>query len=346
MDLDSLKRKIQNHFTDGLAVVVGSGLSAAEGIPGMWDLGQHLLREIPPHVTSPSTSVWKAIEDDLRNNVDLETTLLRNQPDELLESSIMKTTARYLLDFERAIFQDVFCNGRKLRFTRLLEVLSKETSGIPVITTNYDRLIELATEQAGIGIDSSFVGHRHGVFDANGSRMSLCRDGKINKQTRSFQKIFSPHIRLLKPHGSFDWYYTTKGPIRCSIDIDGERLIITPGRNKYLRGYDRPFDHHISKSNDAIDKGSRFLIVGYGFNDDHLQTHLTPRLENGDPAIVLTRSLSDKAAALLPSCRGTIAITREKGGNGTLVLTHDGQFHFPSINIWDVSEFVCEVWNK
>jgi len=34
MKLPELKKVLQDHFTDGLLVVVGSGLSAEEGIPG------------------------------------------------------------------------------------------------------------------------------------------------------------------------------------------------------------------------------------------------------------------------------------------------------------------------
>ena len=42
MDCDALVTFVQEHFTDGLALVVGSGLSAAEGIPGMPALATHL----------------------------------------------------------------------------------------------------------------------------------------------------------------------------------------------------------------------------------------------------------------------------------------------------------------
>ena len=42
MDYDALVTFAQEHFTDGLALVIGSGLSAAEGIPGMSALATHL----------------------------------------------------------------------------------------------------------------------------------------------------------------------------------------------------------------------------------------------------------------------------------------------------------------
>ena len=42
MDYDELVDFVQGHFTDGLALVIGSGLSGAEGIPGMPALATHL----------------------------------------------------------------------------------------------------------------------------------------------------------------------------------------------------------------------------------------------------------------------------------------------------------------
>ena len=41
-DLHELKLLLQDHFRDGLVTVVGSGLSCAEGLPGMTELAEHL----------------------------------------------------------------------------------------------------------------------------------------------------------------------------------------------------------------------------------------------------------------------------------------------------------------
>lgn len=344
MDLDTLKKRLQDHFTDGLVAVVGSGLSVAEGIPGMGQLADHLLATIPKDVPPASYETWEKIELELKSGQDLESALLKFPGDSHIEAAIVRNTAHFLLDFEKQVFEDVLVNGRVLRFSRLLRVMRKEPNGIPVITTNYDRLIELAAEAEGIGVDSSFVGHRLGAFDPKGSRMSLCRDVSILKKRP--RKEFCDHIRLFKPHGSFDWYSSDKGPIRCALDISGRRLMITPGGNKYLTGYEPPFDRHIGTANEVIDRGSRFLFVGYGFNDAHLQTHITPRMKHGDPAIIITRSLSENAKTLLPQCRGSIAITRAELGNGTAIITHNAMHHIPGVDLWDVNVLVQEVWKR
>jgi len=39
VEVEELKRRIQSRFSDGVVVVVGSGLSCAEGIPCMGDVG-------------------------------------------------------------------------------------------------------------------------------------------------------------------------------------------------------------------------------------------------------------------------------------------------------------------
>ena len=65
MDYDALVTFAQEHFTDGLALVIGSGLSAAEGIPGMSALATHLsngaglLTETDATLRYPHTSVWR-----------------------------------------------------------------------------------------------------------------------------------------------------------------------------------------------------------------------------------------------------------------------------------------------
>ena len=47
MELDSIKQIIQDFFQENTLTVVGSGLSAAEGIPGMSALSNELQSKIP-----------------------------------------------------------------------------------------------------------------------------------------------------------------------------------------------------------------------------------------------------------------------------------------------------------
>jgi len=87
MDLGELKQHLQEHFTDGLVTIVGSGLSVAEGIPGMRDLATHLQKEVPTRLSSESRPVWDRISAELDKGTDLETTMLTHPPDSELETA-------------------------------------------------------------------------------------------------------------------------------------------------------------------------------------------------------------------------------------------------------------------
>jgi hypothetical protein len=54
VNYDDVVRFVQQHFTDGLVLVVGSGLSAAEGIPGMPALAGHLATSAHELVGEPA----------------------------------------------------------------------------------------------------------------------------------------------------------------------------------------------------------------------------------------------------------------------------------------------------
>jgi hypothetical protein len=150
---------------------------------------------------------------------------------------------------------------------------------------------------------------------------------------------------IFKPHGSLDWYVRNGTPVfHASTLTEATRLIITPGNNKFRNGYESPFDHHRNRANEAIDKASRYLILGYGFNDDHLETHLTPAIKNGKPTLVITRSLSPKVEELAKSYTNVIAIEEhtDQGVNGTNIII-DKVSYFFNCNLWDLKEFITEI---
>jgi hypothetical protein len=275
MDVGSLKKRLQDHLTDGQVTIVGSGLSTAEGVPGMGGLANYLRTEVPKRIASGSKIVWDKIAAALAGGKDLESALLENAPDPALEAVIVELTAGLIGDAEATILTEVVSGPRQLRFSRLLTHMVKPKTGIPIVTTNYDRLIEVAAETAGLRTDTLFVGNHIGLLDSIGSKWALCCG--VKKGKREVIREFAPFVKIFKPHGSLDWFLQGTRPVRCSMKLNDRPLIITPGLNKFRGGYDRPFDTHRDQGNREIDRAARFLIIGYGFNDDHLQTHLLPR---------------------------------------------------------------------
>jgi len=342
MTSDELKKRLQAHFTDGLVTIVGSGLSCAEGIPGMKTLGGHLNVEVPRHLDTSLQTQWEPIAELLTAGYDLESAMLAHAPTPEVESVIVTLTSRFIAQYESAVLQEVFSGTRTLRLTRLFKHLLKPPTGIPIITTNYERLVEIAAEMAGLGVDTQFVGHSYARLDAKECRMSFCRDTQTIK--RNVHLRYADRVVLSKPHGSLDWYQHNSEPMRCPYDLDLPRLLITPGRNKFRTGYDRPFDSHRERANRDIDRASRFLILGYGFNDDHLETHLSPRIRDGTPTLVLTHSLSPNGANLLAESPAMTVIAYDPATDpGAIVHTKIGTTAFNGANIWDLSQFIAEV---
>ena len=341
--LHDLKLLLQRHFSDGLVTIVGSGLSCAEGLPGMGELADHLCQAIGTSLKDDEIARWREILPLLKE-IGLEAALLSKPPGPALEAEIVTETAKIIAKREKEVITEVFLGVRTLRLTGLLRHIIKPAHGIPIITTNYDRLVEIAVEEAGLGVDTMFVGRLAGKLNEKESRLSFCRDVSLKKNRISYH--YQTRVIVYKPHGSLDWYARNGQPVHYSGDLVGiARLIITPGKNKFRNGYDSPFDHHRSRANDAIDRGSRFLILGYGFNDDHLETHLLPAIRGGKPALLITYKLSSTAEALANECGNVIALEKasENGVDGTRAIVNRVESFIPNKNLWDVQSFIKEV---
>lgn len=345
MDLHALKARLQAHLSDGLVTIVGSGLSCAEGLPGMGELADYLLANVGHGLSGADEAAWLAVSP-LISAKGLEAALLAAPPTPLLEASISAATGQFISERERKVVSEVFAGKRKLRLTRLLAHLVKPAAGMTIVTTNYDRLIEIAVEEADIGADTMFIGRFAGQLNERESQMSFCRAATVKPRRTAVTLQYRPRALICKPHGSLDWYARAGRPVFYAGDLpDAVRLIITPGQNKFRNGYESPFDHHRSRANDAIDRAGRYLVLGYGFNDDHLETHLSPGIKGGKPTLMLTRSLSAVARQLALMHANVIALEHANvsGIEGTVVIAEQKEFFFPGVGMWDVDSFVTEV---
>jgi len=342
MSVDEAKKNIQSIFRDGLAVIVGSGLSTAEGLPSMTGLANHLISALDGKLAEPHRSNWEQISAALSTGVGLEQALTDIEPDEEVLSLIKEETATLFRTNERAIITEVVKEAKFLRFTHLIRAFPPSSAVIPIITTNYDRLLEYACEVRGYCVDSMFVGNYLGKLDRKESTLSFCRGYKTRQNKVVLE--YAQRFKVLKPHGSLDWYYLGGRPIRCSADLNMTPLIIPPGASKYRAGYDQPFDVHREQANYEIDRASRYLIIGYGFNDDHLQTHLDKNLRDGKPCLVVTKELSPSGSSLFKSCTNVTALTEKKGHpKCTEYRNFDGSVRDLDGGLWDIENLVKEV---
>lgn len=340
MNFEELTRFVQEHFTDGLALVIGSGLSAAEGVPGMPALAAHLSAHATS-LTADDAELWVQVQKVLDAGEGLEAALLSHPPSDTLEAWISRTTCELLVPKERQVMSAVLRGEHTLRLTTFLTNVLKPVNGIPIVTPNYDRLVELACEMAGFHVDTTAIGHYSGSFDHVRSAMGSCRGIATRGKTVVLDHF--PRAIVLKPHGSFDWYRNGSDARRCGLDLDAERLLITPGINKYRAGYNAPFDKHRDLANDYIKAAARLLVVGYGFNDDHLQTHLVKRIQDGTPTLILNRSAGAMVSRLSEESSRCVCLSKPAESTGVAMVTRGQSIEYSGPDLWDLGVLAKEL---
>lgn len=347
LEVNQIKQDLQQHLSQGLVVIVGSGLSCAEGMPGMPALTQHLARADPIAAgVECDKSSWTKLIGEIRQH-GVEDALQRNSPDPAVADFIRIECASCMRAPEEAIIQDVLTQKKVLRFTSLLPYLPSG-SRLPVVTTNYDRLLELAIEVAGYRVDTKALGTYHAPFSTTEGAYAFCTKIEVGKgQRRTIRKVEQRVVSLYKPHGSLDWINFGGVPVRSGFSVaPKDSLIITPGQQKYRAGYDKPFDMQRSLANEAIIKASKLLIIGYGFNDDHLEVHLDAKIKSGTPTLILARNLTGNTLVHLtrPSVR---ALEQNAAiGKGTIVHFGSQTLTLQDEDLWDVNGFVTGVMGK
>lgn len=333
---------LQKFFNDGLVTIIGSGLSCAEGLPSMSELAAALISELSKRCPSDDFSTWKIIEEKILYGVSLEEAACCVPVSETLENLIVSIVANFVQNAELATIKLCLETERNLKLTYLLPHLSVQHPKFArIITTNYDRLIEVAAESQNFWVDTGFCGRFIGCFAPDKSKYQ----GSVGRRAygrQNINPIFPPRVQLFKPHGSLDWTLRQGIPIHSPFLVGELPLIITPGTSKYLKGYQQPFDTHIASGNKAIDAASALLFIGYGFNDDHLQTHIISRLKTGIPGLILVRSLTDSAKKLISETPSLIALS-SAGNNNTLVTTSVQEWTVDNLELWDIEQFVIGV---
>ncbi|HEX6666271.1 MAG TPA: SIR2 family protein [Solirubrobacterales bacterium] len=338
--IDAVKAHLQGFVKDGLVTVIGLGHSASLGLPTMPQLADHLRGEMPVLLQGEEVDEWQAVESALDEGRHLEPALDAVAHDGPVTDKIIAVAANSIATAESVAIERISRDPNTFPLARLIDKIGF-SGKVRIITTNYDRLIELAAEMAGLMLDTGFTGAHHGRYDVERSREAL--RATYLRGRRKLKAVYRPHVVLAKPHGSLDWYQGPNGPIRSPYPLDLPRLMITPGESKYRHGYEQPFDHHIALANEAIDAASAVLAIGFGFNDPHLQTHLVPRIERGLPTLILTRNLTEAAAALVTKCPNVCALDRAEAGGGTRVQWDGNTQDFPDIHIWQLDNFIDEV---
>lgn len=317
-------------------LVLGSGASAAHGIPGMSDLKEHLLGiSHPPSSTSEDTERWEEFRAKLRD-ADLESALDAVRLSEALTNHVVEKTWNFLAPHDYQVFEQAIKKRDLFPLTRLFQHLFNSTQkNVHVVTPNYDRLAEYAADSGNL---THYTGFNYGHI----------RERAVNKPSIHVGHSPTRTVNIWKVHGSLDWFRDSAGivvglPISKVFPSSVSPVIITPGIEKYRLTHEEPFLSIKTEADKALRNADAYLCIGYGFNDSHLQTTLTERCrERKVPLIVLTKELSATAIQFLKTgnCGQYLAI--EESNNGCRVYSRefpDGE-EIVEEPIWQLEQFL------
>lgn len=150
-------------------------------------------------------------------------------------------------------------------FLRRIARRSNRKSRTKIFTTNYDRCFEEAGRQGRYVVIDGFSHTMPPTFDAVYFTYDIVRRGRDDEMQDFIPNVF----HLYKLHGSIDWERKT-GEIH-KLSNPTNPLLIYPRSSKYELAFEQPYLEMMSALQTAVrEPDTGLLIVGFGFNDNHL----------------------------------------------------------------------------
>ncbi|MDQ5937606.1 MAG: hypothetical protein QG574_4965 [Cyanobacteriota bacterium erpe_2018_sw_21hr_WHONDRS-SW48-000092_B_bin.40] len=332
---EELLKRAQDCIANFPAIILGSGASAKYGLSGMKSLGEHLIKTIDcDNIEAPG---WAAFRSSLKEGKDLETALQTSNLEESLIRKIVIATWTLISQENTTLFKNVFNNINYLALSRLYRCLLGTThTRLQVITTNYDCLAEYAANATRYQFYTGFTQGFIGEIDESPRILAF----KNNQPVKT--------IDIAKVHGSLDWFGSTDGLVRSitgaiSIPSNWQPLIVTPGVSKYEKTYNEPFRSVLARADHALINANSYLSIGYGFNDNHIQTKLITAIErDGKKIVILARTLTEATRRMITSGLVKNFLALEQGAEGESIAYCPDNLSGIVISapIWELDSFL------
>ena len=238
-------------------------------------------------------------------------------------------------------------------FRRLVDTLPEGDPILHVLTPNYDTLFEHACDAEGIHYTTGFFGGIMRLINWSAVEQSLClrqQDRRGNRLKPSYK--LRKHARLYKVHGSLNLFWHRNAVVENNAWMwnppdFASRVIITPGLSKYetLQNYRKEL---LNSADKAIEKSDRFLFLGYGFNDTHLETYIRQKLIiQSCKGLIVTKDSNSRIESLLSDAENLWLVCKKQGDGeeGTRIFNkrYAGWLDLPTKRYWDVVTFTTEI---
>lgn len=350
--------EIRSFFREKPFLFFGTGMSCALDTQfGMPALKEVLVAGMQNEILSNAQQdEWQAVVSALNNGTDLEGALNSVSNQELLKT-LTRITGTHVAELDKN-YAFRIAKGESQwpaigLLRRLVDRLPEGDRILHVLTPNYDMLFEYACDVAEIPYTNGFFGGVERKKDWAAVDRAL-REPEQICQNRKMKDVFKrkKHVRLYKVHGSLNYFFHNGSVIEnnawmWSPPDFAERVMITPGLSKYqtLQRYRKDL---LQTADNAIDKAARFLFLGYGFNDNHLEEYIQRKLTTeACHGLIITRDSNQRIESLLNKADNLwlVCKSEDQAANGSRVYNrhYSDWLMLPGKSLWNVYEFTTQI---
>ncbi len=356
---DKARSNLRQFFSNDVhppMVVIGSGMSCTVNQQfGIQALSEHLLSSVSDKsLGTEAVREWTKVKAELEVGKDLESALNAATSKELI-SNLVNETGKFIAHLDEKHFFSIINGELSWKPLELLEKIYKgrhlNNAIIPIVTTNYDCLIEYALESRSLPYNLGTSRGIIGYFDWDNSRKVFAKSktSTKGKKARSIEQI-EIHFEIIKVHGSINTFKFNENPVQIeSLKWEEnpplERVLVTPGLSKYeaVLSYRKfllsEFDMLMRKHEGGI------LLLGYGLNDHHIDNEIQRRLKGGSKGLIITMETNQRINELVKDSSNLWLVCSAEIGKRTGTMIYNRKFENPlylrDIELWDITKF-CE----
>ena len=336
---EDIAQRAQQYVSDKPVLVLGTGATIPYGLPSMEKLADTLLKD-----PSLLGSGFTKFRSRLSKTRDLELTLHDVSLSTKAIDNIVDATWRLVSEADLALHHKLVRGEATLAIESLLRHLLRTADAkVSVVTPNYDRIAEYATNRVNAHVSTGMTA----------GPLPRFIPGMVN-QERMPHVGYEGQVVLLKVHGSLDWFMSPSGeiialPFTPKIPDGFRPLVVTPGVSKYREVHKDPFRTIIAAADNVLRAAHGFLCVGYGFNDEHIQPILVRRVQrDGIPLLVITKALTEAAreSFLKKTCHEFMLIEEHPDGSCVFCPEAPSGMVLKGISVWCVDNFMKMIAGK
>ncbi|GHV83242.1 hypothetical protein AGMMS50212_05820 [Spirochaetia bacterium] len=351
--------KLRDFFREKPFVVFGTGMSCAlDSRFGMDALKDNLIETMKTcSMIDKQKAEWAQVVATLKTGSDLENAL-NSVTDPGLLDILTTLTASFVAILNKEYSKKIAKGDADWPAIHLLQKIIDGLSGsdkvLHVLTPNYDMLFEYACGFSGIPYSDGFFGGVERRLDWASVAQAFLETIPVYTRSRRKQKYqIKPHICLYKVHGSLNYFFYHDAVIANDSWINDPpdfalRVMVTPGTLKH-RTLQKYRQELLKKADSEIDKSARFLFLGYGFNDIHLEEYIQRKIVSQScHGLIITRDSNARIEKLLSESSNFWLVCKtsnEQDEEGTSIVNkqYGGALFLSKKNLWNVTEFTSTI---